>query len=65
MEWEFIENAEPQTSDDFWYDLTSGGYIHLDKLIKNKEQLEAANKAIDLLTSLKDALENAELIETI
>ena len=62
-EWELFEDAEPQgSSDGFWYDLTSGGYIDLSKLIKNKEQLAKAAEAVVVLESLQDALDNAELL---
>ena len=60
--WKFKEGAEPQgSSDGFWYDLTSGGYIKLEKVLEG-EQLEMAKNALATLKSLEDAMENAELL---
>ena len=64
MDWK-LKNAESQATDDFWYDLTDGGYIHLEQFIDDPEQLEAAYEAIDLLTDLRDVLIENELIEEI
>ena len=63
MDWKLIETAEQQgSSDGFWYDLTDGGYITLDKLLADPGQIKAANDAVDLLESLKAALEKADLL---
>lgn len=62
-EWKLFEDAEPQgSSDGFWYDLTRGGYIELEKLIKDPDQLEKAQSAIEVLESLEKALEAASLL---
>ena len=63
IKWELDLKAEPQgSSDGFWYDLTDGGYIDLEKLITNKAQLNIALKAIEILESLQDTLENNSLL---
>ena len=63
IEWELFKDAEPQgSSDGFWYDLTAGGYINLQKLIRNPAQLEKAGNAVKTLQSLEIALENATLL---
>ena len=63
MDWELDIDAKPQgSSAGFWYDLVDGGYINLNKLIENPEQLKAANDAVNLLESLQAALEKAELL---
>jgi len=63
--WKFKDDAEPQgSSDGFWYDLTLGGYINLEDVLEDKEQLKAAEDAIQLLSSLEDAMmENGVLNE--
>ena len=62
-EWDLIEDAEPQgSSNGFWYDLTGGGYIKLEKLIKAPDQLERARDAVRTLESLEKALEAATLL---
>ena len=63
MEWKLNLDAEPQGgSDGFWYDITKGGYIHLESLIIDFEQLKMAKDAVKLLYSLELALEEAELL---
>jgi hypothetical protein len=38
MNWKFNPNVEPQgSSDGFWYDLTSGGYIKPSELLADEE----------------------------
>ena len=62
MKWKFKKGAEPQgSSDGFWYDLTKGGYIDLEKLLEG-EQLERAEKAVALLFDLEESLKDAELL---
>jgi len=63
MEWRFKENAEPQgSSDGFWYDLTSGGYIRPAEVLKDEKQVEQINDAIKLLQSFEQALEDNNLL---
>lgn len=63
MDWKLNTEAEPQgSSDGFWYDLTDGGCIKLDKLLLDVGQVQAARDAIDLLVSLKASLDKAELL---
>ncbi len=58
----YVDAAQQGSSDGFWYDLTVGGYINLDKLIEDPAQLAKANDAVNLLCSLKNALETADLL---
>lgn len=63
MDWKLKLDAEPQgSSNGFWYDLTDGGYIHLEQLIEDSEQLQKARDAVLLLHSLEVALANNELL---
>lgn len=64
IKWKLKEDATPQgSSDGFWYDLTDGGYIRPDELIDDKDQLKKVLEAIQMLRSLEEALNDAELIE--
>lgn len=63
IKWELNLNAEPQgSSNGFWYDLTGGGYIELDKLLTDPNQVKLANNAIATVKSLQDVLEQAALL---
>lgn len=62
MKWKFKKNAEPQgSSNGFWYDINNG-YIDLTEVLSNKQQIQDAQNAINLLNSLETALEKAELL---
>ena len=58
----YVDSAQQGSSDGFWYDLTDGGYINLDKLIEDPIQLSKANDAVNLLLSLENALKKADLL---
>jgi len=63
INWEFKEDAEQQGgSDGFWYDITDGGYIRPEELLKNEEQIKKINEAIDIVMSFEKALEDNDLI---
>lgn len=62
MKWKFKKDAEPQGQGDFWYDVTAGGYIDLSACLSG-EQLKAAKVAVKLLSSLEDAMREAELLK--
>jgi lipid-A-disaccharide synthase-like uncharacterized protein len=63
IQWKFKKDAEPQGgSDGFWYDLTMGGYIKLEHVLADKDQLKAATDAVALLSSLENAMIANELI---
>ena len=62
--WKFKDNAEPQgTSDDFWYNLTLGGYINPARVLSNKEQLDKLVDAIETVTSFEIAMDQAGLMK--
>ena len=64
MDWKFKAGAPTQGgSDGFWYDLTAGGYIKPEEVLADPAQVIKLNKAIDLVSSFEDALENAGLLE--
>ncbi len=59
----FKKDAEGVAMDDFWYNLTDGGYIRPEKLIDDKDQLEKLNNAIATILTFKDELEEAGLVD--
>ena len=64
MDWKFKKNAKAQgSSDGFWYDITLGGYINLEEVLSDKEQINKLNKALEIVKSFEEALENNGLIE--
>ncbi len=40
MDWEFKKDCRSVNLDEFWYDLTDGGYIDPSELLENKEQIK-------------------------
>jgi hypothetical protein len=63
MDWKFKEDAEPQgSSDGFWYDITSGGYIKPEAVLADSEQLAQLKAALELVCSFETALEDNELL---
>lgn len=64
MMWQFKKDAKPQgSSDGFWYDITDGGYIKLEEVLANKEQLLALKAALETVKSFETALSENGLIE--
>jgi hypothetical protein len=59
---EFKKIKEPIQSDDFWYDLTSGGYIKPEKLLKNKEDVAKVKEAIKIIQQFQQEAEENEVI---
>ena len=43
-------------SEGFWYALTDGGYLKLDKILKNKKDIEKVEDAISTLRNLEAGL---------
>ena len=58
-------NIEPLTTNDFWYDLTDGGYIVPEKILKNKDDADAVNKAVETLIKFKQSIINSGVVEEI
>jgi len=56
MDWKFKENVEPIGSDDFFYDITDGGYINYKELLDDPKQIKKLSEAINLLLDFQDAL---------
>lgn len=47
-------------SEDFWYDLTYGGYIKPEEIIEDPEQVLELKKAIKIVLSFQEALDDIE-----
>ena len=45
------------STEDFWYDLTDGGYIKPEEMCANSDDAYAINQAIGLLQRFKEACE--------
>jgi len=63
IDWKFKPDADPVATDDFWYDVTDGGYIHIVTLLSDGDQVNKFNDAIDTLLSFKSAALKARLLE--
>jgi hypothetical protein len=61
--WELNLDAEPVSCSDGWYYGLTNGYINLEELVLNPEQLEWAETAVVNLESLFSALQEAGLWE--
>ena len=57
IDWQFNPGIKEFFTDDFWYDLTDGGYINPDKLLLYPAQANQVKEAIAVLESFKEALE--------
>ena len=56
MEWNFKEGVEVFT-EEFWYDLTDGGYIEPENVLADEEQIAKLQAAIDLVRSFERAID--------
>lgn len=54
-EWAFKEGIEV-LSDEFWYDLTDGGYIKPAEVLIDQDQAKKLQEAIDLVRSFEHAI---------
>ena len=50
-------------TDDFYYDLTDGGYIKPEKLLENKSDADKVLEAIKVLEDFKRSAEDQDVIE--
>jgi hypothetical protein len=60
-DWKFKEGASIST-DNFWYDLTDGGYIKPEKLLE-ADDAKILRAAIDIIESFKSAAESKGILE--
>lgn len=50
------------SSDGFWYDLSSGGYIKPEECLEDEKDIAAVNMAIMVLEKFESALEAADAL---
>ena len=55
MNWKFKEDADVYT-EEFWYDLTDGGYIKPEDVLDDREQIANLRAAIELVWSFEKAI---------
>lgn len=48
MDWK-LKDIEDFYTDDFWYDISIGGYIKPEECLSDKEQVKELKNAIDLV----------------
>lgn len=65
MKFEFNNLKEPVYSQDFFYDLTIGGYINPFEMLKDKNQAEKVEEAVKLVKDFLDKAERAGILENI
>lgn len=59
-QWSLKDNIEIET-DDFWYDLTDGGYLKPEDILDNSEEIIILKAAISIVKSFQDLID--ELME--
>ena len=52
-----IKEGCTASTSDFWYDLTSGGYLKPEDILEEAEDIENVKKAIDTLQEFEDSCE--------
>ena len=56
MNWKFKEDIKVYT-EEFWYDLTDGGYIKPEEILVDESQAAELLKAIELVRSFERAID--------
>lgn len=54
---------EPIVTDDFWYDLTDGGYIKPEDVLEYQQDIYNVNEALKVLMKFKRELEDSDMME--
>ena len=65
IDWDFKPGVDIIVTDDFFYDITDGGYIEADALLNDQEQINKVNDVVNTLMSFKEALIEADLLDFI
>ena len=56
MKWKINEDYDGYVGEEFWYDLTCGGYIDLDEILVDEKQKAKLQNAIDLVESFMNTI---------
>lgn len=54
MKFKFKKKLGPVYNEEFWYDLTDGGYIKPKDLLEDQKQIDKLQQAIDLVKDFED-----------
>lgn len=54
IDWKFKPDLK-LIEDDFWYDITDGGYIKPEEILDSIDQIKILNEALLIIMSFKDA----------
>jgi len=65
VKWEFAPDAEPQASDDLYYDLFAGGYIKPYLLLKDQKQIDLIENAMAIVESFLEEAKDAGKLESV
>lgn len=57
MEFRFKDDVQSIECDDFWYDLTDGGYLDPAEVLEDEDQVKQLNDAISLVYEFQQAIE--------
>jgi hypothetical protein len=52
-----IKKGCTASTSDFWYDLTSGGYLKLEYILENKEDVDRVKNAIEVIREFEQSCE--------
>jgi hypothetical protein len=52
-----IKNGCTTSTDDFWYDITDGGYLKPEEILESDEDIKQVNSAIKILKEFEDSCE--------
>lgn len=52
-----IKDGCTASSDDFWYDLTDGGYLNPAEILEDQDDIDRVNDAIDVLLEFRNSCE--------
>lgn len=63
MKFNFKKLEDPIFTDDFWYDLTDGGYIKPENVLEDESQIKSVREAIGLLNSFESQLRKNGLLD--
>jgi hypothetical protein len=50
-----IKEGCTASTDDFWYDLTSGGYLNPEDILENKEDIDSVKNAIEIIQEFEQS----------
>jgi len=63
IDWKIKDNVAPQGMEDFWYDLTDGGYLDPEKFLADNKQIKKLNDAVELVESFQHMLVEKRLVD--